>query len=136
MLNQLRHFTTMKLISSAPLSDEEIVARARKTLATSRAFGVMLIIMSVLMCGATIWGAMFFIDMVIDEVERSGSQWPWFWIGLSTGASVAALFVAIAHLALYLIAATTLSFYQQRDRLLVRYHEELHAKRASLTSAQ
>jgi len=119
----------MKLFSSAPLSDEEIVARARKTLATSSAFGVMLIIMSVLMCGATIWGAMFFIDMVIDESERSGPQWHWFWVGLSTGASVAALFVGIAHLSLYVVALTTLSFYQQRDRLLLRYHDELRAKR-------
>src|SRR5688572_20142891 len=115
MINQLSQFTTMKLFSSAPLSDEEIVARARKTLATSRAFGVMLIVMSVLMCGASIFGATFFVDMLIDVSEQSGAQWHWFWIGVSTGASVAALFVAIAHLALYLIATTTLSFYQQRD---------------------
>ncbi len=118
----------MKLFSLPELSDEEIIARARKSIGTTRIFRVITLCVALAMGGMAVWGASMFFDWVIDGLKDSRGQWRWFYMGVSTGLTAVGVFVAVGLVALYWMLTTIVAFYDQRDRLLVRYHEELHAK--------
>lgn len=119
----------MKSLWGRSLSDEEIVARARKQIGKSWRDRVFMFCVALAMAGLAAWVGTMFLDFVIDGLKDSGAQWRWFYFGLSTGVTAAMIFTAVGYSATCLLFISILSLYDQRDRLLVRYHDELHAKR-------
>jgi hypothetical protein len=117
----------MKLCLLPQLSDEEIVARARKNIGTTRIVRVLLSCAALVIGGWSIWGFSMLFDLVIEGLKDARGQWRWFYMGFSTGLTATALLMALGWLAFYWMLTTIASFYDQRDRLLVRYHDELSA---------
>ena len=83
---------------------------------------------AVAMLGLAIWGGSLFFEGVIEGLKNSGGQWHWFYMGVSAGATAVAVFMVLGQLAVYVLFMLIASAYNQRDRLLVRYHNELHSK--------
>ena len=111
------------------LSDNEIIARARKNLAWSRRSRLLLLCVMLVMGALAVSAGSVFFDWVIKGLEDSGGHWRWFYMGVSTGMTAVVILMAVAQAAVYLLVLIGVSFFDQRDRLLVRYHDELHAKR-------
>jgi hypothetical protein len=121
----------MNILLESHLSDDEIVERTRKRLNANWKFRVLLFIASLGFGGILLWGSPMMVKWVTDGLTQSGTQWRWFYMGMSTGMALGTmLFLGGLMAILFLLMALFPNPFERRDRLLVKYYDKLHGKRS------
>lgn len=113
----------MNIFWSQEMSDEEVVERVRKQINAGR---WLFLVISLLFFGMGLWWFSVAFDWIEPFSKRSGTQWYWFWSGVSAGFSLSLLSILLfgkAFLFLYLFLDR---FPWRKDRLLIQYYDRLH----------
>jgi hypothetical protein len=120
----------MKGYWSRGLSDEEVVERTRKYLKLGEKVRWLFLLMSLAFLGTAVWFAPAAFHWIETYTKRSNGQWIWFFIGLAAGVSIGTiyLFLLLKAMASFFLFLNAL-IWSRRDRLLVKYYDEVRARR-------